>query len=116
MFDTVMQNKVALATKHGKLDQLLPAFESLGNFDLVLAEIDTDAFGTFSGETPRLYSPLETAIAKAKAGAAKLDLDYGIASEGTIAPNPAIPWATIDHELLVLVCLSRDITIHETHQ
>ncbi len=111
-----MKHKVALATKHGKLDQLLPAFERLENFELVLAEIDTDVFGTFSGETPRISSPMETGIAKAKAGAAKLGLDYGLASEGTIAPNPAIPWATIDHELLVLVCLSRDITIYETHQ
>jgi hypothetical protein len=70
-----MKHKVALATKHGKLDQLLPAFELLENFELVLAEIDTDVFGTFSGETPRLSSPLETAIAKAKAGAAKLGLE-----------------------------------------
>ncbi len=42
-----MKNKVALATKHGKLDQLLPAFSRLENFELVLAEIDTDRFGTF---------------------------------------------------------------------
>jgi hypothetical protein len=111
-----MKNKVALATKHGKLDQLKPAFERLENFELVLADIDTDRFGTFSGEIPRPLSPLETAIAKAKAGAEELDLDYGVASEGTIGPNPSSPWATVDHELLVLVCLSRNLTIYETHQ
>lgn len=43
-----MKNKVALATKHGKLEQLLPAFARLENFELVVAEIDTDLFGTFS--------------------------------------------------------------------
>jgi hypothetical protein len=111
-----MKHKVALATKHGKLNQLKPAFERLDNFELVLAEIDTDRFGTFSGEIPRPSSPLETAIAKAKAGAEELGVDYGLASEGTIGPNPATPWATMDHELLVLVCLSRNITIYETHQ
>ncbi len=111
-----MKNKIALATKHGKLEQLLPAFARLENFELVVAEIDTDLFGTFSGETPRLSSPLETAIAKAKAGAAELGLDYGLASEGTIGPNPVTPWATVDHELLVLISLSRNITIYETHQ
>ncbi len=111
-----MKHQVALATKHGKLNQLKPAFERLADFELVLAEIDTDLFGTFSGETPRTSSPLETAIAKAKAGAQALGLEYGLASEGTISPNPAIPWATVDHELLVLVCLSRDITIYETYQ
>jgi hypothetical protein len=111
-----MKNKVALATKHGKLDQLKPAFERLENFELVLAEIDTDRFGTFSGEISRPLSPLDTAIAKAKVGAEELGLDYGVASEGTIGPNPSSPWATVDHELLVLVCLSRNLTIYETHQ
>jgi hypothetical protein len=111
-----MKQQIALATKHGKLNQLKPAFKRLADFELVPAEIDTDLFGTFSGETPRTSSPLETAIAKAKAGAQALGLDYGLASEGTISPNPAIPWATVDHELLVLVCLSRDITIYETYQ
>ena len=111
-----MKHQIALATKHGKLDQLAPAFDRLSDFELVLAEIDTDAFGTFSGEIPRTSSPLETAIAKAKAGAVHLGLDYGLASEGTIGPNPSTPWATVDHELLVLVCLSRNLTIYETHQ
>ena len=111
-----MKHQIALATKHGKLNQLKPAFARLSDFELVIAEIDTDAFGTFSGETPRTSSPLETAIAKARAGAVELGLDYGLASEGTIGPNPSIPWATVDHELLVLVCLSRDLKIYETHQ
>lgn len=111
-----MKHQIALATKHGKLNQLKPAFERLSDFELVVAEIDTDLFGAFSGETPRTSSPLETAIAKARAGAIELGLDYGLASEGTIGPNPSIPWATVDHEVLVLVCLSRDLTIYETHQ
>lgn len=111
-----MKHQIALATKHGKLDQLKPAFDSLSDFELVVAEIDTDRFGTFSGEIPRTLSPLETAVAKAKAGASHLGLDYGLASEGTIGPNPSTPWATVDHELLVLVCLNRNLTIYETHQ
>ena len=111
-----MGSEMCIRDRHGKLDQLKPAFERLENFELVLAEIDTDRFGTFTGETARLLSPLETAIAKAKAGAEELGLDYGLASEGTIGPNPATPWANVDHELLALVSLSRNITIYETHQ
>lgn len=110
-----MANIIALATKHGKLAQLSPHFEGLPDWDLRLAEIDTDAFGTFSGETPRTLSPRETAINKARAGAELLGSDYGLASEGSIGPHPQIPFATADHELLALVCLSMNFVVVESH-
>jgi hypothetical protein len=87
-----MPKSIALATKHGKLRQIGPWIEALDDWTVELAEIDTDQFGTFSGEVARVKSPRDTAIAKAKAAAELLGSDYGLASEGTIGAHPAYPW------------------------
>lgn len=109
-----MPTKIALATKHGKLAQIAPWFEQLREFELLLAEIDTDRFGTFSGEIPRTLSPRDAAIAKARAGAEAVGCDFGLASEGSIGPHPQFPWVNADHEVLALVCLSRDFSVVES--
>ncbi len=58
---------IAIGTKHGKERQLGPAFAAvLGAWVTAPADIDTDAFGTFSGETPRTLTPVEAAKAKAR--------------------------------------------------
>ncbi|BDU11558.1 hypothetical protein AINA4_14790 [Aurantimicrobium sp. INA4] len=110
-----MSKRIALATKHGKLAKIAPAFEAVPEWELTLAEIDTDEFGTFSGEIPRTLSPRDAAIAKARAGAKLLGTDYGLASEGSIGSHPQLPWVTSDHELLALVCVSKDFVIVESH-
>ncbi|BAU99991.1 DUF6671 family protein [Aurantimicrobium minutum] len=110
-----MAPTIALATKHGKLAQIAPAFERIPEWELTLAEIDTDEFGTFSGEIPRTLSPRDAAIAKARVGAELLGTDYGLASEGSIGAHPHMPWVTSDHELLALVCVSKDFVIVESH-
>jgi ribosomal protein S27AE len=110
-----MSKTIALATQHGKLAQIAPHFDAFPEWAVKLAEIDTDVFGTFSGEIPRKLSPRETAIEKARAGAEMLGCDYGLASEGSIGPHPQIPWVTADHELLTLVCLSKNIVVVESH-
>jgi hypothetical protein len=109
-----MPTKIALATKHGKFAQIAPWFEQLSEFELVLAEIDTDQFGTFSGEIPRTLSPRDAAIAKARAGAEWAGSDFGLASEGSVGPHPQFPWVNADHEVLALVCLSRDFAVVES--
>ena len=109
-----MAHQIALATKHGKLEQIAPAFLSIPDFELVLAEIDTDRFGTFSGDIPRTLSPKDAAIAKAHAGAAELGLDFGLASEGSMGAHPRFPWVNSDQEVLALVCLSRGFSVVET--
>ena len=109
-----MPIKVAVATKHGKLAQIAPAFDRLKQWQLELAPIDTDEFGTFSGEVERTLSPRETVIEKAKAGARSLGFDYGIASEGTIGAHPHLPFTNSDYELMAFVCLSKDVAIVES--
>jgi hypothetical protein len=109
-----MSKTVALATKHGKLSQIAPWIEALDGWTVELAEIDTDQFGTFSGEVAREKSPRDTAIAKAKAAAELLGSDYGLASEGTIGAHPAYPWINSDHEILALVRRTDDFVLTET--
>ena len=109
-----MQTQIALVTKHGKLAQIAPAFEALTEFELVVAEVDTDLFGTFSGEVPRTLSPKDAAIAKARAGAEALGLEFGLASEGSIGAHPQFPFVNSNQEVLALVCLSRGFSVVET--
>jgi hypothetical protein len=109
-----MLKSIALATKHGKLSQIGPWIEALDGWTIEVAEIDTDQFGTFSGEVAREKSPRDTAIAKAKAAAELLGSDYGLASEGTIGAHPAYPWVNSDHEILALVRRTDDFVLVET--
>lgn len=99
------QVQVSLATKHGKLTQIAPAFRELLGWEVRLAELDTDEFGSFDGTKPRLLSPRETVLAKAKAGAELLGLRFGLASEGTIGAHPQFPFSTSDAELIGFVDL-----------
>jgi hypothetical protein len=108
-----MPKSIALATKHGKLSQIAPWIEALDGWTVELAEIDTDQFGTFSGEIAREKSPRDTAIAKARTAADLLGSDYGLASEGTIGAHPAYPWINSDHEILALVRRTDDFVLTE---
>jgi hypothetical protein len=107
--------RVAVSTKHGKLAQIQPAFAALNQWRLEVAPLDTDMFGSFSGEVERRMSPRETVIEKAKAGARLLGLDFGIASEGTIGAHPHLPFINSDYELLAFVCLSQNISVVESY-
>lgn len=109
-----MPKKIALATKHGKLAQIAPAFQLLGAWQIELVEIDTDVYGTFSGEVPRLMTPKDAAIEKAKAGALHAGFNFGLASEGTIGPHPQIPFINSDVEVMAFVDLKSEFAVVET--
>jgi len=104
---------IALATVHNKESAIAPVFDDLLGADVVVIAIDTDRFGTFTGEIPRLDTPLEAAIAKARAGMDCAGYTVGLASEGTIGPDPVMPFVTSDIEMIVLVDDIRGITVSE---
>jgi hypothetical protein len=87
--------------------------ESL-SMDVVELPLDTDLLGTFSGEIERESTPRETAIKKAKLGLQATGLSLGIAPEGSIGPNPSLPWIQSDFELMVFLDAERDLVITET--
>lgn len=95
--------EVALASKHQKLNLIAPAFSELLQMNMVEVAVDTDQLGTFTGEIERVDPPLETAIKKARLGIESSGIPLGLASEGSIGPDPLIPWIQSDYELLVLV-------------
>lgn len=92
----------ALATKHHKEKILAPVFKGL-NISIAHVEIDTDQLGTFSGEIPRLQSPKETVIKKARMGMTEANLRYGVASEGSIGPDSNLLFVNSDIELMAWI-------------
>ena len=104
---------VALATQHGKERQFSPAFAEILGWDIEVATVDTDAWGTFSGDIPRLLSPRDAALEKARSGARALGSARGLGSEGTIGPHPSIPFLTVDHEIAAFVDLEGGLEVVE---
>jgi len=109
------QVRVALATKHGKLEQIAPVFLEQLNWQVELVEFDTDVYGTFSGEIDRAKSPRETVIDKALEAARVSGLHFALASEGSIGSHPGFPFVTSDFELMAFVDTDRNLHIVESH-
>lgn len=91
---------VALATLHGKAAAISPPLRLIG-VEIVTAPVDTDRFGTFSGEVPRPGTMEFAARAKALAAIAETGLPVGLASEGAYGPHPVVPFLAQGRELLL---------------
>ncbi len=105
----------ALATMHGKESVIAPVMQKyLGLSVVTPAHIDTDALGTFTGETPRVGSMRDVAIRKARLGMRASGLSIGMASEGSFGPHPAIPFLRAGVELMVMVDDERGVVISES--
>lgn len=106
--------RAAIATKHAK-ERLFgpPLGEQLG-LTVVLAQVDTDLLGTFSGEVPRVGTARDTALRKAELAIRHSDADIGIGSEGSFGPHPAIPFLPVDVELAVMIDVELGLEITES--
>lgn len=105
----------ALTTMHGKEAVIAPAMaEHLGLKMITPPDLDTDALGTFTGETPRIGSMREVAIRKARLGMRASGLSIGIASEGSFGPHPVVPFFRAGIEIMVLVDDEQDIIVAES--
>lgn len=105
----------ALATKHGKGELIAPALKTLG-ITLHTIEIDTDQLGTFAPEIPRNLSQVDTVIKKARLGMQASGLPFGIASEGAIGPDSAVPFLNSTIEVLVWIDDRAGISITQSHR
>lgn len=94
--------RASLATLHDKHPLVAPAMREVLGLAVFTVAVDTDAFGTFTGERERVDPPLVVAEKKARAGMAASDSSVGIATEGSIGSMGFVPLVT-DHELVVLV-------------
>lgn len=95
-----------VATKHGKETAISPSFETLLGCQVKQAKINTDLFGTFTGEVERKLSPRECAKEKCLLALSEYKAPLGIASEGSFGPHPQSPFINIDHELLFFADLN----------
>ena len=99
--DAALPTRAALGTMHGKEAALSPSFADIGVYLAVPRDLNTDAFGTFTGETARAGTMIDAARSKAKAAATLTGLPVGIASEGSYGPHPSFPLVPIGRELIL---------------
>lgn len=112
--DSIFANRNALlVTKHAKEKVIGPLLQQEFNINLQLAgNVDTDLFGTFSGEIERQQNQYETA--KLKINAARqlyAGADLYLASEGSFNPHPEAPVISVNTELILLADLKNDVEI-----
>lgn len=93
--------QAALGTMHGKAAAIAPPLARLGIGVIVPGGLDTDRFGTFTGEVARTGTMEQAARAKAQAAIAATGLAVGIASEGSYGPHPVVPFAAVGQELMI---------------
>ncbi len=104
--------KLVIATMHGKEQVLAPILEKALGVDIVLApQLNTDAFGTFTGETPRVLSPEDAAVEKCMTAMALTQCDLAVANEGSFGPHPLIGFVASDEEWIVLIDRKNDFRI-----
>lgn len=103
---------VAFATRHRKEDVVAPVLKRELGAIIEVADVDTDRFGTFAGDVPRLSTPIAAARAKARAALAAVPhARFGLASEGTFGPLPGMPFVTADQELVLLLDRARPLEV-----
>jgi hypothetical protein len=103
-----------MPTKHDKAKLVSTYFNDILAMQVQEVAVDTDVFGTFTGEIERIGTPLETAIKKARAGIAMAGNPFAIASEGSIGPDPILGFVNANIETIVFVDDELDIQVHET--
>lgn len=103
---------VYFATQHLKEKVIAPLFKKIEMSCLPL-RIDTDHFGTFSGEIERNQSTRETLKLKINAAVqACPEGRFFLASEGNFGPHPVIGLIPSDHEALLFVDRKHQIEIY----
>lgn len=96
--------KLVIATMHGKELVLAPLFAEALGVEIVLPDaLNTDVFGTFTGEVERTLAPIDAAVIKCKTAIEQTGCDLAVANEGSFGPHPFIGFVTSDEELVVLV-------------
>ena len=105
--------RVALATRHDKHLVIAPPFAARLAAQVVVADVDTDVLGTFTGDTPREGTAEATAERKARLGMAQLGCPLGVASEGSYGPDTRVPFIAGGVELLTFVDDERGLVVHE---
>ncbi len=110
------QNKECMfPTMHRKHEVVAPIFNELLGLEVTAVEVDTDQFGTFSGEVARVLPVKDTLRKKIESGFGTKDGQIAVASEGSISPHPYIPFVTANMESLMFVDKEKGFELTVSH-
>lgn len=99
-------------TKHKKENVIFPIFSKSGINLKLVESIDTDLFGTFTGEIPRSGTQVEAARLKALRAIEQTGETLALASEGSFGPHPTLFFAPGNVELVLLLDIRNQIELH----
>jgi hypothetical protein len=106
--------KAVIATKHKKEEVIAPILENeLGLICVTTMELDTDIFGTFTGEIEREGDPVTILRKKCLKAIEISGINVAVANEGSFGSHPTIFFARADDELIMLLDKENDIEIIE---
>lgn len=101
-----------LATMHQKERVIAPLLErELGMQVIVPQDFNTDLFGTFTREIKRTGDQVEAARLKAEKAISVMGGSLAIASEGTFAPHPLVPYLSCNREIVILLDKENELEI-----
>jgi len=92
-----------LTTMHGKSQAVAPIFQKELGVQVVEVNLNTDLLGTFTGDIPRIGSPLKCVQKKCEWGLEKTGHPWGLSSEGSFGPHPLVPFLSQSHEILYFI-------------
>lgn len=105
--------KAALGTKHSKEIVISPVLESKFGMKVEIPkELDTDKFGTFSGEVARKNSQKDTAKLKATEAMNLLKTEIGIGSEGSFSEHPDYHGLILNTEIVAFIDTKLELEIY----
>ncbi|MGB3652437.1 MAG: DUF6671 family protein [Rivularia sp. (in: cyanobacteria)] len=108
----IFNNRVAvLASMHKKERVIAPLLEKELGVKVRVPQIDTDRFGSFTREIERCGSQIEAARLKAEQALLLTGESLGIASEGSFAPHPSLPYISCNREIVILLDRENNLEI-----
>ena len=107
---------IAVGTRHRKERQFRVPFQNvLGAHLLAPDDLDTDRFGTFTGEISRVETAIDAARAKARLAMTVTGLPFGLASEASYGTFGRLGWAG-HQEVLIFCDAQRGIEVLAGHR
>lgn len=114
--NTYKGSSAVIATMHGKGALVAPAFADTLGISVTEIAVDTDQLGTFSGEVERIGTPIEVAIKKARIGMAAAGAHLGLASEGSVGPDPTMPFLNSNIEVMVFIDSNLELELSQVYR
>lgn len=106
------RREIVIITKHQKDRVIAPLLEhSFSVKCSVNNKLDTDQFGTFSGEIERVGSPLDNARKKIEAGLENTKYTIGVSSEGSFGPHPLYYFIPGNEEIILYYDKKYDLEV-----